>query len=572
MRAWTGPLLALALLTGLLTYPMALRAGAVGPINTGDGQWSIWSTCWAARTLVADPLRLYDANIFSPNRGTLAYSETNIAGGALAAPAWWASGNPYLAYNTAILLAFFLSSVAAFGLARYLVAQGFLFADAGSVAFVGAIAFAFAPPVIVRLAHVQLLMTFGLPLAVLALHRFVERRSLLRAATLAAALAVSALCSGYYGIASGIAVGLGLVYFGVTRGLARQPRYLAACAGVVLLAGLLVLPFFLPYLRLEAGGTAFRSIDETRRYSADWRSYLTSTAHVQQWLIGWVVPFDRSAFPERVLFPGFVASVLAAVAVASSWRRGRPGDAGTRPEGGASRSSRREIVGFYTLLAVVGAWLSFGPAAGLYWLAYQLVPGFSLTRAPARLGILVVLAIAMLASMGLAEVMRRLVRPGERRWRKAWALPVVLLVAELAAIPLDLRTALPMPAPHRALATLPPGAVAEFPYFYLERDLYRNSLYMLYSTAHWHPLVNGYSDFIPDQYRQTVVAISTFPSREAFRLLRERGARYAVFHLNFYDRRSREKLMDALARYKDFLRPLTREGDVSLFEIVAWPQ
>jgi hypothetical protein len=213
-----------------------------------------------------------------------------------------------------------------------------------------------------------------------------------------------------------------------------------------------------------------------------------------------------------------------------------------------------------------------------------LVPGFSLTRAPARLGILVALALAMLASMGLAEVCRSLERRGDRRtgrggsrWGTASALPVAgivsaLLVAELAAIPLDLRTALPMPAPHRALAAMPPGAVAEFPYFYLERDLYRNSLYMLYSTAHWHPLVNGYSDFIPETYRQTVVAISTFPSREAFRLLRERGARYAVFHLNFYDRRSREKLMDALARYESFLRPLAREGDVSLYEIVAWPQ
>jgi hypothetical protein len=232
----------------------------------------------------------------------------------------------------------------------------------------------------------------------------------------------------------------------------------------------------------------------------------------------------------------------------------------------------REAVGFYALLAIVGAWLSFGPAAGLYWLAYRLVPGFSLTRAPARLGVLVVLALGMLASIGLAEVIRSLGRRAPRGWAAASAVPVVLLVAELAAIPLDLRAALPMPAPHRALATLPPGAVAEFPYFYLERDLYRNSLYMLYSTAHWHPLVNGYSDFIPEAYRQTVVAISTFPSREAFRLLRERGARYAVFHLNFYDRRSREKLMDALARYQDFLRPLAREGDVSLYEIVAWPQ
>jgi hypothetical protein len=576
MRAWTGPLLVLALLTGVLTWPLAPRAAGVGPINTGDGQWSIWSTCWAARTLVADPLHLYDANVFSPRRGTLAYSETNIVSGALAIPAWWATKNPYLAYNTAILLAFFLASIGTFALARHVAGEAL-------PALFAAIAFAFAPLVIVRLAHVQLLMTFGLPVAVLAMHRFIERRSVLRGIALAAALVLAALGTGYYGIAAALAVGLGFVYYGATRGLWRRPGYLAACAGVVLLAGLFVLPFFLPYLRLEQGGTAFRSIDETRRYSADWRSYLTSTAHVQRWLLGWLVPFDTSAFPERVLFPGFVVCALAALSVcgirlsasasenAGRLRRtrrslgegGQP-DADTRD---LRLSASRETVGFYALLGVVGAWLSFGPAAGLYWLFYRFVPGFSLTRAPARLGILVVLSLAVLASIGLARLAARARRPAP-----AAALACVLLVAELAAVPLDLRTALAIPAPNRALASQPAGAVGEFPYFYLERDLYRNSLYMLYSTAHWHPLVNGYSDFIPDDYRQTVVAISTFPSREAFRLLRERGARYAIVHLNLYDRRSREKLLDAIERYKDYLRPLTKEGDVCLFEIVAWPQ
>ena len=554
-----GPLLALALLTALLTYPMAFRAAAAGPVNTGDGQWSIWSTSWVARTLIADPLHLYDANIFSPRRGTLAYSEANLVGGLLAVPGWWATGNPYFAYNSAILLAFFLSSVAAFALARELTSNA-------SASLAGGIAFAFAPLVIVRLAHIQLLMTFGVPLALLALHRFADRQTALRGLALAAALALAALCSGYYGIAAGVAVSLGLAYYGLVRDLWRRPRYLAACAGVVVIAGLLILPFFLPYMQLETGGNAFRSIEETRRYSADWRSYLTSTAHVQQRLLGWVMPIDRSAFPERVLFPGFLVCALAAVGIASTlWRR-RDDDttaAGQlRPE-----VQRHEAVGFYTLLALVGAWLSFGPAAGLYWVAYKLVPGFSLTRAPARLGILVVLALAMLASIGLAALTRRTSRPAVLA-----ALGCVLLAAELSSAPLDLRDALPIPAAHRALAALPAGAVGEFPYFYRERDLYRNSLYMLYSTAHWHPLVNGYSDFVPPDYRQTVIAISTFPSGEALRLLRDRGARYAIFHLNLYDGRSREKLIDAIGRYREYLRPLSRSGDTWLYELVARPE
>ena len=576
MRARIAPLLGLALVTVLLTFPMAFRAHRAGPVNTGDGQWSIWSTCWVARTLLADPLHLYDANIFSPHRGTLAYSEANIVGGALALPGWWAARNPYLAYNTAILLSFLLASLAAFTLSRHLVApwnpasakgaaDGFTAARNTTPAFFGAIAFAFAPLVVVRLAHVQLLMTLGLPLSLLAFHRFVERQSVGRGAGLAAALVLAALSSGYYGIAAAVAVGLGIVYYALSRALWRSPRYLAGFAAVVVLAGLLVLPFFLPYLQLETGGTAFRSVEETRRYSADWRSYLTSTAHVQRWILGWVVPFDRGAFPERVLFPGFMASLLAVGAVVAAWRQRRE----ARGSG-----SRRETVGFYALLALVGAWLSFGPAAGLYALAYEFLPGFSMTRAPARLAILVVLAIAMLASIGLASAVEWWAGRSAQDARRPRLLAVaatIWLVLELAAVPLDLRPALRRPAPYQTLAVLPAGAVAEFPYFFLERDLYRNSLYMLHSTAHWHPLVNGYSDFIPPGYRETVVAISTFPSREAFRLLRERGARYAVFHPNLFDHRSREKLVERLGRYKDYVRELARDDETWLYEIVAWP-
>lgn len=544
----------LAVLTAVFTFPLVARGAAAGPVNTGDGQWSLWNTSWVARALFTDPLRLFDANIFAPHPATLAYSEANLAGGLLAAPGWWLTRSAYAAYATAVFLAFLLAAAAAFVLARRLT---------GSVpaALLAALAFGFAPAAIVRLAHVQLMMTFGVPLSLIALHAFVETRSAARGAALSAALVVAALCSGYYGIAAGIAVGLGMVYFGVTRGLWRSPRYAAGCILVVVLAGVLVLPFFLPYLQLERTGSAFRSLDETRRYSADWRSYLTSTAHVQRWVLGLAMPFDRTAFPERVLFPGVCSTVLAGVALARARRLAQPND-GAEPNGVPAH----DIAGFYALLAAVAAWLSFGPAAGLYRVAYALVPGFSLTRAPARLGMLVILSIAMLAAMGLAALVRN------RRRGSALALAACVLVGvETAAFPLDLRPALPVPSPYNLLAGLPRGAVAEFPFYYLEQDFHRNSLYMLYSTRHWQPLVNGYSDYIPDDFRQSVISISTFPAREAFRLLRLRGARYAVFHLNLMDHRAVPRLYDALWRYRDYLRPLAQEGDVLLYEIVAWP-
>ena len=129
----------------------------------------------------------------------------------------------------------------------------------------------------------------------------------------------------------------------------------------------------------------------------------------------------------------------------------------------------------------------------------------------------------------------------------------------------------PFPQAYRTLAVQPPGPVAEFPFFYRRADYPRHAVYMLNSTTHWMPLVNGYSDHIPQEFRDQVVALSTFPSRAAFKLLGHVGARYAVFHLNMYDSRSRERLLERLGTYRAYLRPLVQEGEVWIFEIVGFP-
>src|SRR3989449_4374700 len=177
-------LAAAAILTVALTYPLAFRMGSIGRINTGDGQFSIWNVAWVARTLVVDPLHVFDANIFYPHRGTLAYSEANLGAGALAMPAYWATRNPYAAHNSAVLIAFVLSAIGAFSLVRYLTADR-------RAASVSAICYAFCPQVFSRTAEIQLLMTFGLPLTMLAFHRMADRPSTGRALALGVAMALT---------------------------------------------------------------------------------------------------------------------------------------------------------------------------------------------------------------------------------------------------------------------------------------------------------------------------------------------------------------------------------------------
>ena len=63
---------------------------------------------------------------------------------------------------------------------------------------------------------------------------------------------------------------------------------------------------------------------------------------------------------------------------------------------------------------------------------------------------------------------------------------------------------------------MPRGAVAEFPFYERRIDFYLHTIYMVNSTRHWQPLLNGYSDYIPPDFRTLAVTLASFPSPESF--------------------------------------------------------
>jgi hypothetical protein len=226
------------------------------------------------------------------------------------------------------------------------------------------------------------------------------------------------------------------------------------------------------------------------------------------------------------------------------------------------------MTAFYAITGLIVVWSSLGPAAGLYSVLYYTIPVFSLLRAPARFGVGVPLILAVLSAIGVGAVLAA--QPARRR---TW-----LSIAAVSCVLLDLSTTMatrvvpPQPRAYQVLAQARPGVVVEFPFFHSASEYYRHAQYMLHSTAHWLPLVNGYSDFIPQDFSESALPIASFPNPEGFHLLRERRARYAVFHLKLYDWRNRNALLQRLDAYGEFLQPLVKEEDVWLFEIVRWPE
>ncbi len=557
------------LLTTVMTYPMVPRLGSVGRLNTGDGQLSIWNVAWVSRGLIRDPRGLYDTNIFYPHDNTLAFSESNIGAGLLGLPGYWLTENAFVAHNSAIAIGFTMTVVATYALVR-------LLSGCRTGAVVAAIAFAFCPFMFARTAHSQLMLAAGLPGSLWAFYRLLDSPTLARGVVLALVLVGQALMCAYYGIFAAMLMGCATFYFAWQRRLWTNVPYWrsVAAAGVVSVAS--IAPFFKPYVDLQAETGFGRTLEDAAMHSADWQAWFASASWMHRWLHPLLGTWNE------VLFPGFLTCALGAAGFFVAWARPQGAWTNRSLESSATSSSSassastvavatmppsRETAGFFGAVAVLTVWISFGPSAGIYTVLHNTIPVFSFLRAPGRFGLIVALCLAVLLAFSVKSMLAR--------WpRRAVALSValpVLMAAELFTAPLGLQTKEAVNPAYRMLATLRYGPVAEFPFFYTRSDFPRHAAYMLNSTVHWQPLINGYSDHIPQDFRNMVLPMSSFPTRESFTLLRERRARYVVFHLNWYDRRSRERLMERLTTYREFLAPLSQVDDVWLYEITGWP-
>jgi hypothetical protein len=525
-----------AVVTTIVLYPLPFHLSTlVYNPNNGDGQFSVWNIGWVARTLIADPAHLFDANIFYPHRWTLAYSEMNLAAGALAVPVYWGTRSAYAAHNFAVLSSFVLGATSMYYLCRELTGDR-------RAAVVGGLLFGFCPHLFAHLPHIQLLMTSGIPLSLLALHRVIERPTSNRGAMLGLALAWQAYACAYYSVFVLLMVGFAVLLIPTLRRSWRNAAYWEAVGVGAVVSVTATVPLLMAALYLQQSGFN-RTLEASRQYVADWRAYLASGNLLHSWMLTLLGSW------KEVLFPGFLAVGLGITGIVLCWRAG---------------GKRRELAILYGTLTVGALWASFGPDGGLYTLLYQVVPTFSMLRAPSRFGLVVAFGLAVLASLATAALLSRSRRPV--------ILSGVLIAAAFseALVPVAFGPVLePSPA-YSLLATLPDGPVLELP-VYSHSLGFRRSRYMLDSTVHWKPLVDAYSDHIPADFEARAEALADFPSLTALRDMKRDRVRYAVIHLDPYTSEMRSELLKRTEEFAQYLRPLYRDREVLMYEVVGYP-
>ena len=516
---WTRASLVAVLLAVLHTWPLATAPATLSRNDNGDAMLNEWIVAWVQHQLPRDPLQLFQANIFYPAADSLAFSEPLIVPALLGAPVRLAGGSPVLVSNVLLLLGLTLTMLGMYALVYEWTRDEVAALVAGAV-------FAFNTHTLMRLAHLQAMHAYGLPLTLLAVDRLLTKGRMQDALWLALWMTLMAYTSGYFVV---FALFLVAVAAAVRAPIwipnVRQVAPRVAVAAV--LTVIAVFPLTVPYRRVAVEQHMMRSLDNVAEYSATPQGYLASAGRLHQRL--WSGGDQHDAF-----FPGITVIALGLCAFAFV------------------RAATSAHVAMLAGIALTGVVMSLGTNTPVYGWLYAVFPPLSAIRAAARFGILFLLAMAGLAGFGVWQIRTRV---GARAARLVGAAALGLVTIEALDAPLKFREFRGIPHLYALLAQeAGPVVLVEQP-FYPPQAVFQNAEYVLNSTAHWRPLMNGYSGYTPDSYREFTKTFWFFPQPHAIEAMQRAGVTHVMVHPERFD-----SLAAAIIRICDEDRRLEKLG------------
>jgi hypothetical protein len=475
----------------LARYPTDHLSGHI------DSFFSTWRLAWIADAIRTPGLSLFDAPIFHPELRTFAYSDAILLPGVLAAPLRYAGVSPVVVYHLVLLGGIVSGGLGVFALVRYLTGR----ADAAVVA---SVIFALSPHRVDHLDHLEMQMAGFMPLALLAWHRVVDSGGTVRLGAVVVILVVLQWFSCIY-----YALLFAPVLFAVMavewRGIDRATRrpVIAGMLAAGLAGAVAIGAYAVPYLknRAQTGDRPDRDLATYSAVPGDYRF-----VHPRNRLYGPVLEPPSWDQGERYLFPGLLPIGMALAGVAA---------------GGA----RRRWV--YVIVGVIAFDLSLGVNGVIFpWLRQFLVPYRGL-RAPARAGVLVVMAMAVLAGWAMSAML-----PMLRRRAARWA----AVAACVAALVVEFRTGTDLwdapPPLHSPQFGIDHGAVLlEMPVPHPSRiHETRDSYFMMRRIGAWPRLLNGSTGYLPESYRLMLERLVDFPDDRSVAEIRRLGTTHLTIH------------------------------------------
>ncbi len=542
LRAGHALVLGLYLAVALLyVRPLFSQLTTHLAVDAGDPALNAVVLWWNA-SVVPFTAAWWNQPWFYPAEGVTTFTENLTGLSVIATPIAWLTGSPVATYNITFFASWPLSAFAMYLLVWRLTGRR-------DAAVVAGFAFAFTPyRASAALGHVQTLSAYWLPVALMALHGYIEDRRRRWLILFGAAWLLQSLANGYYMFFGGALVAIWLAYFGSVRSTWRPAR---AAVGAWALASVPLIPILLRYQRFHEHYGLHRSAEEAEAFSA----HLDSFGQVSDRVALWSQYLPSG---QEMLFPGLtvITLVLVAVVIASARPRRPPSPSWDRTlliaataavvmsvaaiawylthgrwtlrVGGAelftmsdahralivaavgaavlmwksrliSAVASRDPLVFYVSSAIVMAWLACGPVlraggnvvldpAPYRWL--MALPGFDELRVPSRFWMMGVLSLSAAAGLAFAALV-----PARARAVRY----TLCVIASLGLLSDGWLKAMPMvPAP--AVWATVNGADSRIPLLELPLGPRWDGAATFRTTAHGRRVFNGVSGYDPPHY------------------------------------------------------------------------
>lgn len=518
------PLLWLGL-SVLLLRPTPHRISSTVAGDLGDPMLLTWILSWGAHGLRHDPWSVFDANIYYPETGTLAVSDSMLPLAPVFAVFEWLTDNRVAALNLLMLGLFMLGLASGHALGRRIFGR----ADAAVVVAVVSSCNSF---VFGQQNHPQM-QTFGfLALGFFLLLRALEYRRFRDGVWVGAVSAVIPLVNAYFGLIWFCSAAVVVIVMAL-RGALRPVRgLLRPAVPAAIIVGSVLVPVSLLFRTVGERFPVHRGYEPTNSLlSGD-----LLTPQVDNWFWGSALDgFNSRGLPgEHSYFPGFSAVGLGALGLFVLWRVYRFKNSPSVGCGSKIRADELIAVSFAALLALL---LALGPNPGAlapFRLFHRWVPFFDSVRVTSRFAVIGFVAGALIVGLAVSWLRDRLNARRQGLGRVVAPLVVLLVLVEVAG-PMS-RVEVPRGEHvlvYEALADSPAGPVLELPIFAPEDGLtwpFVEAPRMFLATTDFNPRVNGYSASAPRGFGALSDLLNGWPGPSAEAALTEFGVRYVVIH------------------------------------------
>jgi len=512
----------------VFTWPLVLHLDTAAA-DRGDPLLTAWIIDWVCHALTHSPFDLYSGPIFHPGHYPIAYSENLIGIAIVMLPFHLAGLSALTVQNLAILIGYAFSAFGAYVLARLITRHT-------AASMLAGICFAFGSFMVAHVQHLQIVWSGWLPLLLAALLAYWRQPGRKYAALLAGAFVMNGLTNVYWLLYGGFMLVVTIGFLAVALPQTDRKFWLRLTAALVI-AGLVLVPFLLPYKIVSKEYGLQRTTNTSRGGSASFTDWLVPSSRN---VVYGSLPDPELHRDERELFPGVLVLFLA-ISCAVTRSRGFAATAELRNRATArpwldiaitiaailtylTTIHTRITLGRFafsgsdvpamllvTLLIVrffpqlrnairssrftheelaAGLWIVVGFIASLGWNAFlhpflfRVIEPFRATRTPARWAIIVYAGLAVWVAMGMVELL-------ERTKRKQLVTALLLVLAIIDVFPrirwdhID-----PHVAPvYRWLQHEDPGVVLELPI--LAHGVPYE--YILANTVHRRRIINGAS-------------------------------------------------------------------------------